>query len=146
MKKITKFIQNNMIYSVPIATMPTVGESVKGFQGDFISLLPGISIILLVVTLYFVSSATKIYGGKIGHSLNMIGIGIFVIALKELFYFSSLVAYDSSLKDLLSDASFIYSLNYITNIVIFMLFSYGFYSMTRVFKSPINNKKKKEVK
>ena len=143
-KKIIKLVKNNMIYSIPVATMPSAGTSVGGFKGDIVSILPGISIILLVITLYFVSTSIKTYGGKIGHSLNIIGIGIFVVAIKEIFYFSSLVAQDSFLNDLLLNASFVYTLNYTSNILIFALLSYGYYSMTTIFKG--SNNKKKEVK
>lgn len=139
-QRVMKFMKNKMIYSTPVVIMPTAGDSVKGFQGDILSVLPGIGIILLVLTLYFVSASIKTYGGKIGHSLNIIGIGMFVVAIKELFYFSSLVAYGSYLTDLLSNASFVHTFNYTTNIVIFAFFSYGFYSMTKVFE---NNSKKK---
>jgi len=106
---------------------------------DIINILPGIVIILLVFTLYFLTSAINIYGGKIGKSLNIIGLGIFGLALKELSYFISTVSDYTFLEKFYSNKSLVQTSNYILNIIIFALLTYGFYEMSKVFETK-NNK------
>lgn len=140
--RILHFLKNKS-YCVASASAGTTTSS-SMVKDDFLSTLPGFSIILLVVTLYFVAAAIRTYGGKIGHSLNIIGVGIFFVALKELLYFSSIVDHESFLHDLYTNSTFMQTFNYTTNIIIFALLSYGFYSMTKVFNT--NTSPKKEEK
>lgn len=103
-------------------------------SNNFLLVITALNLILLMLTLYFLSNAMKTYGGKIGQSLNIIGLGIFGISIKETFSFmQTIFGYD--FFAFLTGINIYNSLiQYTMNAVIFSLFAYGFYRLGNIFK------------
>ncbi|PIZ00538.1 hypothetical protein COY62_02040, partial [bacterium (Candidatus Howlettbacteria) CG_4_10_14_0_8_um_filter_40_9] len=73
-------------------------------------IINGLSLFVLVLTLYFMSKTMELYGGRVGKSLNYVGLGIFVLSLREILVFvNNIFDYDIVLELTQSSTIFIYS-------------------------------------
>lgn len=111
---------------IPLNTNAST-TSIFNPRGSLVTMIiTSFSLIFLLLTLYFLSRSLKTFGGKIGNSLNFIGLGIFGIALKELFIFleiffnlNTLIAKEEAAQNTVS-------------LVVFIFFAYGFYSLGKI--------------
>lgn len=98
-------------------------------------ILNGLSLFVLVLTLYFMSKTMELYGGRVGKSLNYVGLGIFVLSLKEILVFvNNIFDYDILFELSGSVDLSIYTAS-ISKLLVFSLFACGFYQMSRVIES-----------
>lgn len=91
-----------------------------------------LGLIMLLITLYYLSKSLRIYGGKIGKGLDAISVGIFIVSLKEIVQFIK-IFFDYNIMQFLirSDiAEFIFQNG--TNLLVFTLFAYGFYGLSGI--------------
>lgn len=97
----------------------------------------GLSLLVLVLTMYFMSKTMELYGGRVGKSLNYVGLGIFVLSVREILVFvNNIFDYDIVLELSQSTTVSMYSA-WSSKLLVFTLFAYGFYQMSKV----IENKK-----
>ena len=115
-----------------VSAAGTKGVEAK-FDNVFI-VITALGLVFLLLTLYFLSNVMKIYGGKIGQSLNYVGLGIFGVAIKEVISFMKIIfdydVFGSLIKSEVVTLSFQYSIN----LLIFVFFAYGFYKMSSILK------------
>lgn len=98
-------------------------------------IINGLSLFVLVLTLYFMSKTMELYGGRVGKSLNYIGLGIFVLSLKEILVFVNNIFDYDILFELSGSTNFSIYTASISKLLVFSLFACGFYQMSRVIES-----------
>lgn len=99
---------------------------------SFAMILVFSGLILLLLTMQYLSRVLKLFGGKIGKSMNILAIGVFIIALKEILAFVN-IFFDYNIVELFAKseiAKLIFQSG--TNFLVFAFFAYGFYGLSKI--------------
>ena|SRR3972149_4889441 len=135
MKSLKKLKFNVIAYILLQPAVSFAGTSgLEEKLGDIFLVITALGLVFLLLTLYFLSNVMRIYGGKIGQSLNFIGLGIFGVALKEVISFMKIIFDYDVFGSLIKNEVITLSFQYVLNLLIFIFFAYGFYKMSNILK------------
>ena len=107
-------------------------------------ILSSLNLLALILTMFFLSKTMKTYGGKIGKGLNLIGLGVFGIAVQQIFTFLQVMFALDVLGEIFTNQT-VYELFFpVLNLLVFILLAYGFYVMSSVLSSVSSGNKAKK--